>query len=65
MCKRMLGVKKFTNNMKVKVLSELERTPLKIDIETKMFKYFQSFPFIQTNIYLFKAFKEEELDTKG
>ena len=30
-----------------------------------MFKYFQRFPFIETNRYLFKAFKEEEFDTKG
>ena len=45
MCKQILGVKKFTNN--IKVLSELGRTPLKIDIETKMFKYFQRFPFTE------------------
>ena len=63
MHKQILGVKKFTNN--IKVLSELGRTPLKIDIETKMFKYFQRFLFIETNRYLFKAFKEEEFDTKG
>ena len=62
MCKQILGFKKFINN--IKVLSELGRTLLKIDIETKMFKYFQRFPFIETNIYLFKAFKEEEFDTK-
>ena len=30
-----------------------------------MFKYFQRFPFIETNKYLFKAFTEEEFDTKG
>ena len=63
MCKQILAVKKFTNN--IKVLSELARTLLKIDIEIKMFKYFQRFPFIETNRYLFKAFKEEEFDTKG
>ena len=34
----MLGVKTFTNN--VRVLSEL-RALLKVDIETKMFKHFQ------------------------
>ena len=48
----------------IKVLSELGRTPFKVDIETKMFQYFQRFPFIETNS-LFKAFKEEEFDTKG
>ena len=62
-CKQILGVKKFTNN--IKILSELGRAPLKIDIETKMSKYFQIFPFIKANRYLFKAFKEEEFDTKG
>ena len=56
----LLGVKRFTNN--IKVLPELGRTPFKTDIETK---YFQRFPFIETNRYLFKAFKEEEFDTKG
>ena len=63
MCKQILGVKNFANN--IKVLSELGRTPLKIDIETKMFKYFQRFPFIETNRYLFKAFEEKEFDTTG
>ena len=63
MCKQILGVKEFTNN--IKVLSELAITPLKIDIQTKMFKYFQIFPFIETNRYLFKTFKEDEFDTKG
>ena len=41
------------------------RTPLKIDIETKMFKHFERFPFIETNRHLFKAFKKEKFDTKG
>ena len=57
----MLGVKTFTNN--VRVLSEL-RALLKVDIETKMFKHFQWFPLIETNRCLFKTFKEEEFDTK-
>ena len=43
MCKQILGVYKSTNN--IKVLSEIGRTPLRIDIETKMFKYLQRFPF--------------------
>ena len=33
-CKQILGFKKCTNN--IKVLSELGRTPLKVDIGTKM-----------------------------
>ena len=63
MCKQRLGVKKFTNN--IKVLPELGRTPPKIDIETKMFKYFQRSPFTETNRYLFKAFQEENFHAKG
>ena len=34
-------------------------------METKFFKYFLRFPFIEANKYLFKAFKEEKFDTKG
>ena len=63
MCKQIIGVYKSTNN--IKVLSELGRTPLKIDIQTKMFKYLQRLPFIETNRFLFKAFMEDELDKKG
>ena len=63
MYKQILGVKTFVNN--IKVLSELRKTPLKIDIETKMFNYCQRFPFIETDRYLFKAFKEGGFDTKG
>ena len=62
-CKQLLVVKKFTTN--IKVLSKLGRTPLKINIETKMFKYFRRFPFSETNGYLFKAFTKEEFDKKG
>ena len=29
-----------------------------------MFKHFQRLPFIEANRYLFKAFKEDEFDTK-
>ena len=63
MCKQILGVKKFTNS--TKVLSELGRPPLKIDIETKMFKYFQRFAFIETNRYLFKPSKKKNLMQKA
>ena len=52
---------RFTNN--IKALSELGRTPLKIDIKTKIFKCFQRFPFTETNRY-FEAFKEEEFYTE-
>ena len=63
MYKQILGVKKFVND--IKVWSELRKTPLKIDIETKMFNYCQRFPFIKTDRYLFKAFKEGRFDAKG
>ena len=49
----------------IKVLSEIRRTPLKVDIETKMFKHFPRFLFIEINRCLFKAFKEREFDAKG
>ena len=63
MCKPILGLKKFTNN--IKVLSELDKTPLKVDIKTRMFKHLQRLPFIEISRYLSKAFKKEELDRKS
>ena len=63
MCKKMIGVQKFTNN--IKVLSEVGRTPLDINIETKMLKYFQRFPFIETNRYLLKPSKKNNLIQKA
>ena len=63
MCKQIVGVKKFTNN--INVLSELGRTPPKINIETKMFKYFQRFPFSETNRYLLKPSKKKNLIQKA
>ena len=63
MWKQILGVKKFTNN--IKVLSELEKTPLKINIETKVFMYFQRFKFIETNRYLLKSSKKKKLIQKA
>ena len=59
MSKQILDFKKFINN--IKVLSELGRTLLEIDIETKMFKFFQRFPFIETNIYYSKPSKKKNL----
>ena len=44
-CKQLLVVKKFTTN--IKVLSKLGRTPLKINIETKMFKYSEDFHLVK------------------
>ena len=55
--KQILGVPKTTNNMKV--LAEMEKFPLKINIEIQMFKYLQRFPFLKDNSYLSKAFKEQ------
>ena len=63
MCKQILGVKKFTNN--IKVLSELRRTRLKKNIKTKMFKYFQRFPFIESDRYLLKPSKKKDFIQKA
>ena len=63
MCKQVMGVCKFTSN--IKVLAELGRMPLKIDIETKMFKYLQRMPFIEKHRFLYKAFKEDESEKIG
>ena len=63
MWKQLLGVKKFTNN--IKVLSEHGRTPLKTDIEIKMFKYFERFPFIETNSYSKPSKKKNSIQKAG
>ena len=34
-------------------------------METKVFRYFQRYPLIETSRYLFKALKVEEFNTKG
>ena len=49
----------------MKILAELGRTPLKINIEIQMFKYLQRFAFIEKNRYVFKAFQEEDLALDG
>ena len=43
MCKQIPGVEKCITNDKV--LVRAWRTSLKLDVETKMFKYVQRFPF--------------------
>ena len=63
MYKQVLGVGKYVNNMKT--LAEFGKTPLKINIETQMFKYFQRFVFLQENRYVFKAFQEEHSTREG
>ena len=55
--KQLLGVKKNFSSMKI--LAELARTPLEINIEIQMFKYLQRFAFIEKGRYVFKAFREE------
>ena len=45
-------------------MSERGRAHLKVDFKTRMFKCFQRFPFIETNRYLSKPFKVEELIKK-
>ena len=49
----------------MKVLAELGRTRLKINIEIQMFKYLQRFAFIEKGRYVFKAFQEENLVIDG
>ena len=65
--KNILGVSKTTNSMKV--LAELGQFPLRVSIETQMFKYFQRFPFHEDSRYVYKAFIEEtktrNIDKKG
>ena len=63
MSKEILSVQKFTSN--IKVLSELGTTSLKINIETKVFKYFQRFLYIETNRYLLKPSKKKNLIRKS
>ena len=43
----------------MKILAELGRTPLKINIEIQMFKYLQWFAFTEKERYTSKAFQEE------
>ena len=54
---RYLGVKKNVSSRKI--LAELGRTLLKINIETQIFKYLQRFTVIVKERYVFKAFQEE------
>ena len=57
LCKKILRVKKSANNSKVMI--ELGRVSLRINIETQMFKYLQRKPFMKENCSLGKAFHEE------
>ena len=61
--KQILGVKKNVSSMKI--LAELGRTPLKINIEIQMFKYLQRFAFIEKERYVSKAFQEENQAIDG
>ena len=49
----------------MKILAELGRTPLKINIEIQMFKYLQRFAFIEKERYVSKAFQEENQAIDG
>ena len=49
----------------MKILAELGRTPLKINIEIQMFKYLQRFAFIEKERYVSKAFQEENQARDG
>ena len=54
---QLLGVRKNVSSLKI--LAELGRKPLKIKAKIQIFKYFQGFAFIETDLYVFKAFQEE------
>ena len=49
----------------MKTLAELGRTPLKINIDIKMFKHLQRFAFIEKERYISKAFQEENQAIDG
>ena len=49
----------------MKILAELGRTHLKINIEVKMFKYLQRFAFIEKEGYVSEALQEENQVTHG
>lgn len=54
-----LGVVKKRNN--IKVLVELGRLPLYVNIPTQMVKLFHLLPFIDNERYLYKVFQSENL----
>ena len=58
--KQISVVKKARKNKKV--LSELGRFPLRISIETQMFKYFQHFPFSDEKRYLISQAIYQEIE---
>ena len=58
MHKQIIGVKK--NVSSIKILAELGRIPLKINIEIQMFKYLQRFAFIEKERYVSKAFSSRK-----
>ena len=49
----------------MKILIEIRRKLLKINIEIEIFKYIQRFAFIEKDRYVFKAFQEENLAIDG
>ena len=58
-----IGSQKNVSNMKI--LIEIRRKLLKINIEIEIFKYIQRFAFIEKDRYVFKAFQEENLAIDG
>lgn len=58
MSKQILVTKKCTNN--IKILSQLGRILLKVDIKTRTFKYLPKFSFIETKRYLSTSFKKAD-----
>ena len=58
-----IGSQKNVSNMKI--LIEIRRKLLKINIEIEIFKYIQRFAFIEKDRYVFEAFQEENLAIDG
>ena len=63
MHKQIIGVKK--NVSSIKILAELGRIPLKINIEIQMFKYLQRFAFIEKERYVSRLFQAENQAIDG
>ena len=49
----------------MKILAELGRIPVKINIEIQMFKYLQRFAFIEKERYVSKTFQQENQAIDG
>ena len=63
MCKQILGISKA--QLIIKVLVELGRFQLFVNIQTQKFKFFKWSSFIDNKRYLYEALQEENLQLDG